>query len=526
MLSGILAGASRWRRITTCCAIVVLALGGCERDAAPASDDASAVAAKAQTTEQVYVCPMHPQIVRDEPGECPICGMDLVVRDVPSGSSMPVEAALADDHDHSHEVYVCPMHPQIVQDEPGECPTCGMDLVAREADPAPSATVGKAAAGDHDHSHEHAVYVCPMHPQIVQDEPGECPICGMDLVAQQPKPESRSGADDRPVVSLSSALVQTLGVRTAPVERGDLVRRIRGVGRVDYDETRLVHLHPRADGWIESLELRAEGEPVRRGQRLAELYAPEILNAQVDFLLALDAKGRGGPGVRPDKARNILRLLDVPDDIIGEIEREREPRNRIPVRAPIDGVVTRMMARDGMYVTEETEMFSIADLSRVWVIVDVYEHQVDGLAVGQRAEMTVPARPGQRWEGKVDYLYPELDPATRTLRVRLVFDNPDGALKPNMFADVTIDAGALRNVLKLPAEALIVTGERESVVKALDGGTRFQPVDVTTGMQQGDAVEILSGLAEGDQVVVSGQFLIDSESSLQASFRRLSGESP
>jgi Cu(I)/Ag(I) efflux system membrane fusion protein len=522
MVSWILSGASMRYRVLTCAAFVLLTLGGCDRGATPAVADASAIAATKPQPEQAYVCPMHPQIVQDEPGECPICGMDLVAREIEPGPSTPVTEALRGDHDHANGVYVCPMHPQIVQDEPGECPICGMDLVAREVEPEPSTPVTEALAGDHDHSRE--VYVCPMHPQIVQDEPGECPICGMDLVAQAPKPEPgrQSATGDRPVVALSSALVQTLGVRTAPVERGDLVRRIRGVGRVDYDETRLVHVHPRADGWIESLELRAEGEPVRSGQRLAELYAPDILNAQVDFLLALDAKGRGGPGVRPDKARNILRLLDVPDDIIAEIEREREPRNRIPVRAPIDGVVTRMMARDGMYVTEETEMFSIADLSRVWVIVDVYEHQVDGLAVDQRAEMTVPARPGRRWEGEVDYLYPELAPATRTLRVRLVFDNPDGALKPNMFADVTIDAGARSDVLKLPAEALIVTGERESVVKALDGGTRFQPVDVTTGVQQGDAVEILSGLAEGDEVVVSGQFLIDSESSLQASFRRLS----
>jgi Cu(I)/Ag(I) efflux system membrane fusion protein len=382
----------------------------------------------------------------------------------------------------------------------------------------PSEELAKAmddTALEHAAKHMDPKYVCPMHPSIISNEPGHCPICGMDLVVRTPG----AMTGERPEVSLTPAVIQTLGVRTVRAERGTLWKYIKTVGRIDYDETRLAHIHPRADGWIESLDLRAEGEPVKQGQRLAELYAPEILSAQVDFLLAQDRSG-AQRRVSEDKARNILRLLDVPDDIIREIERTGEPRNRIPVRAPIDGVVTRMTARDGMYVTEASEMFSIADLSRVWVMVDIYEHQIDWLREGLGAQMTVPARPGRTWKGEVDYLYPELDPATRTLKVRLVFDNPDGALKPNMFADVIIYGGPKRNVVKVPAEALIVTGERESVVTALGDG-RFQPVDVVTGMQRGGEVEILSGLGPGDEVVISGQFLIDSESNLQASFMRM-----
>jgi Cu(I)/Ag(I) efflux system membrane fusion protein len=372
---------------------------------------------------------------------------------------------------------------------------------------------------EHAAKHMDPTYVCPMHPQIVQDQPGNCPICGMDLVAKRPEPPVETTANSHPAVALTPAVVQTLGVRTATAERGTLWQRIETVGRIAYDETRLAHVHPRAAGWIETLELRAEGEPVERGQQLAELYAPDILSAQVDFLLAQDRTG-AQRRVSEDKARNILRLLDVPDDVIREIERSGEPRNRIPVRAPIDGVVTKMMARDGMYVTEESEMFSIADLSRVWVLVDVYEHQIDWLREGLKAEMRVPARPGRAWSGKVDYLYPELDPTTRTLKVRLVFDNPDRALKPNMFADVVIYGGPKRDVLKVPAEAIIATGERTSVIEALGDG-RFQPVDVETGMARDGEVEILSGLDAGDKVVVSGQFLIDSESSLRASFMRM-----
>jgi Cu(I)/Ag(I) efflux system membrane fusion protein len=389
-------------------------------------------------------------------------------------------------------------------------------------DEAPTPTEPLAVVLD-DSPMEHAVkhldpkYVCPMHPQIVKDEPGNCPICGMKLVKKLMDPDEGR----RPEVALRAAVIQNMGVRTAKVERGTLWKYIRTVGRVEYDETSLAHIHPRAEGWIEGLSLRAEGEPVKKGQELAQLYAPDILSAQVDFLLALEPRERGVAGVKADKARNLLRLLDVPDTIIGEIERTRQTKNRIPVLAPRDGIVTRMMARDGMYVSKGTEMFTIADLSRVWVMVDVFEHQIAWLKPGLKAEISVPAYPGKKWDGVVDYLYPDLDPKTRTLRVRLIFPNPDLLLKPNMFADVVIYGGPKKDVLKIPSEALIVTGERESVVTALGGG-RFRPVDVVTGMQEGGEVEILSGLSEGDEIVISGEFLIDSESSLQASFMRMS----
>jgi Cu(I)/Ag(I) efflux system membrane fusion protein len=385
---------------------------------------------------------------------------------------------------------------------------------------APTESLAEAVddtAMEHAAKHLDPKYVCPMHPQIVKDEPGSCPICGMDLVEKQMDPMTGK----HPEVALSPAVIQTMGVRTAEAARGTLWKFVRTVGRVEYDETRIAHIHPRAEGWIEGLDLRAEGEPVTKGQTLAQLYAPDILSAQVDFLLALDPQPQGVAQVKSEKARNLLRLLDVPDPVIQEIARTRETRNTVPILAPIDGIVTRMMAREGMYVGKATEMFTIADLSRVWVLVDVYEHQIDWVAPGLTAEIEVPAHPGKSWEGTVDYLYPDLDPKTRTLRVRLVFPNPELLLKPNMFADVTIYGGPKRDVLKVPREALIVTGERKSVVKALGDG-RFQPVDVVPGMAQGGEVEILSGLEEGDEVVVSGQFLIDSEASLAASFMRMS----
>ena len=367
----------------------------------------------------------------------------------------------------------------------------------------------------------------PMQPQQRFDKPGHSPFMDMDLVPKyadegtggEPAP-GPMGSNASPSVTLSGAVVQNMGVRTTKVERGALWKHIRTVGRVEYDETRLAHVHPRAAGWIEGLTLRAEGEPVKKGQTLAALYAPDILSAQVDFLIAIEPQGQGAHKVKVDKARNLLRLLDVPEEVIRDIEKTGETRNTVPVLAPADGIVTQLMAREGMYVTPSSEMFTIADLTDVWVMVDVFEHQLAWVAPGMKAEISVPAYPGRTWEGVVDYLYPDLDPKTRTLRVRLVFPNPQRELKPNMFADVAIDAGSKKDVLKIPRDALIVTGERQSVVKALGEG-RFQPVDVVTGMQTDGQVEILSGLDEGDEIVVSGQFLIDSESSLQASFRRM-----
>ncbi len=377
----------------------------------------------------------------------------------------------------------------------------------------PLAAATDDTALQHAAKHLDPKYVCPMHPQIVRDEPGNCPICGMDLVAKMIDAQ----AGRHPTVEISNAVINNMGVRYAPAQHATLWKYIQTVGRIDYDETRLAHVHPRAAGWIEQLELKAEGDPVRRGQLIGRLYSEEILSAQVDFLIAL---GQSGGKARLEKARNRLRLLGVPEGTITAIQNKGESVNTVPVLANADGVVTMLGARKGMYVTPDKEIVTIADLGRIWVLVDVYEHQIDWLAEGLTAEIKVPAYPGRTWEGKVEYIYPQLDPKSRTLKVRLAFDNPDGLLKANMFADVVIYGGPKRDVLAVPAEAVIETGRRTSVVLALGGG-RFQPVDVVTGMNSGGKVEILSGLKAGDQVVVSGQFLIDSESSLQASFLRM-----
>jgi len=389
------------------------------------------------------------------------------------------------------------------------------------ADPEPSETSAEAAgdsALQHAAKHLDPKYVCPMHPQIVRDEPGSCPICGMDLVAKMIDAQ----AGKHPKVTISNAVINSMGVRTDEARRHTLWKYIQTVGRIEYDETRLAHVHPRAAGWMETLEVRAEGDPIKRGQLIGRLYSEEILSAQVDFLIALD---QSGGKARVEKARNRLRLLGVTEAAISEIQAKRESINTVPIVSNADGVVTMLGVRKGMYVTPNMEILTIADLARIWVLVDVYEHQIDWLAEGLSAEIKVPAYPGRVWEGRVEYIYPALDPKSRTLRVRLAFDNPEGLLKANMFAEAVIYGGPKHEVLAVPAEAVIETGRRSSVVLDLGGG-RFQPVDVVTGMASNGLVEILSGLKSGDRVVVSGQFLIDSESSLQASFLRMDEAAP
>ena len=383
----------------------------------------------------------------------------------------------------------------------------------------PMASAADDTQAEHALKHLDPKYVCPMHPQIVQDEPGNCPICGMNLVAKVFEPPAASG---HPEVRITPAIINSMGVRTAPVTRADLARQITSVGRVVYDETRLTHVHPRASGWMETLQLRAEGEPVRAGQTIGELFSKEILDAQVAFLIALEQ--RGGD-VRLQNARNQLRLLGVPEATIARLEKERRTFNRVPIIAASSGIVMTLGVREGMYVTPQMEIATIADTRRAWVLVDVYEHQIDWLAEGLTAEIEVPAYPGKRWRGTLDYIYPELDPVSRTLPVRLVFDNPDDALKANMFARAIIHAPARSAALTVPAEAIIETGARSTVVRALGDG-RFQPVDVSVGLRSEGRAEILDGLSADDTVVVSGQFLIDSESSLKASFTRMTEPQP
>ena len=381
---------------------------------------------------------------------------------------------------------------------------------------------------EHARKHRDPTFVCPMHPSVVRNMPASCPICGMDLVER----ELDETDEERPVISLDAAVVQSMGVRTATIERGTLWKYIKTQGKVAYDDDRLIQVHPRTPGWIENLYVRTDGVRVERKDDLADYFSPDVLWAQQDYIDILEEgelDSFGSPSEAPDTFKafreragvDMLRYFKVPTmDIMG-IQQTMRPRSIVPIRAPQGGIITRHNVREGMFVTPADAMFTIVDLSEVWVMVDIYEHQIAWMRPGLTAEITTPAYPGRTWEGKVDFIYPEVHPQARTLRARLEFSNPDELLLPNMFVEAVIYGGPKRDVLVVPREALILTGERELVVKAL-GDNSFQPVEVQTGMWRGDSVEVMSGLEEGDEIVLSGQFLIDSESNLQASFRRMS----
>jgi len=402
----------------------------------------------------------------------------------------------------------------------------GCDRQAGPGSGSAVATDGESAM-EHARKHLDAKYVCPMHPQIVRDDPSSCPICGMDLVAKEV-----GGLDDtRPAVALGAAVVQSMGVRTARVERGTLWKYIQTQGKVTYDDDRVIQVHPRTAGWIENLYVRTDGVRVERKDDLADYFSPEVLWAQLDYIETLEENeldSFGAPGAERSPARtfrarsgvDMLRYLKVPSMDVMSLERSMQPKEIIPIRAPQGGVIVEHNVREGMFVTPADSMFTIVDLSEVWVMVDIFEQQLAWVRPGLTAEIRTAAYPGKVWEGEVEFVYPEVHPKARTLRARLEFKNADELLMPNMFVEATIFGGPKRDVLILPREALILSGERELVVKALGGG-RFQPVELTTGMWRGHQVEVLSGLEEGDEVVVSGQFLIDSESSLQASFLRM-----
>jgi Cu(I)/Ag(I) efflux system membrane fusion protein len=273
-------------------------------------------------------------------------------------------------------------------------------------------------------------------------------------------------------VTISPRLINALGVRTAAAERGELSRRIETVGYVEYDRARLRHIYPATDGQIEELAILSEGERVKKGQFLFQLFSP-ILGASYDRTHALQ-----------------------------------------------DGIVAELNIIEGSYVTQTTRIIVLADLHSVWVLADVFEDQANWVRPGQSAEVRLAYEPGRVWKGKVGYVYPNLDPETRTLKVRLRFDNPDEVLKPNMHADVTIDCGSLDDVLLVPRDAVIETERERRVILALGDG-RYRPQPVSVGMEVGDRVEILDGLASGDEVVISAQFLIDSEANLKASLSRM-----
>lgn len=356
-------------------------------------------------------------------------------------------------------------------------------------------------------------WVAPMDPNYQRDQPGKSPM-GMDLI---PVYDNGGGDSDSPgTVKIHPNVVNNLGVRTAKVEKKALHVPIRTVGYVQYNEDTLVHIHARVEGWIENLYVKANGDYVEKGEPLYAIYSPELVNAQGEYLLARKRNNK----TLIEAATSRLQALQMPSAAIKELSDTGKVQHKITFTAPQTGFIDNLHIRQGFFVKPGLTMLSIGALDEVWVEAEVFERQSNQIEVGLAVTITLEYIPGKEWQGKVDYIYPTLDKATRTLKVRLRFQNPDYALKPNMFAKVTIHSDLKDKNLLVPTESVIRTGTQDRVVLALGEG-RFKSVEVRVGNIVNEYTEILSGLRNDDTVVTSAQFLLDSESSITSDFKRM-----
>ena len=410
---------------------------------------------------------------------------------------------------HADPTYRCPMHPDVVRNQPGQCPICGMTLVKVE----PEAAAPHVASAAEEPRGKPLYYRHPHDPNRTSPEPKQDEM-GMDYV---PVYADAAG----PEVRISPAVVNNLGVRSEPATREALVRRAATVGYVTFDERRMRQVQPRAEGWIEGLSVRAVGETVKAGQLLFTLYSPMLESAQQEYL---DAQRIGNRDLI-DASRDRLRALGLDAGTAERLSRSGQATGRVPFHAPIGGVITELAVREGAMVSPNMMVLTITELGSLWVIAEVPESQAAWVRPGTAAELRLPSLPGEMLSGRVEYVYPELNMETRTLRARIVLGQLGAGIRPNMLANVTLVGEASEPAVTIPRSALIRSGSEDRVVVALGEG-RFAPRRVVAGSESGERVVIREGLTEGEQVVVAAQFLLDSEANLRAGMERLGEAKP
>ena len=513
-----------------------------------------------------WTCSMHPQFQLPKEGSCPMCGMDLI----------PVET----EHDHAAEVkeperWTCSMHPQFQLPNEGSCPMCGMDLIPVKT--------------EHDHApetEEPDVWTCSMHPQIQLPEPGQCPICGMDLIPVKKERHGSKGGSARRL-SISDEAVAIAEIETVPVRRMLVSREVRMVGKVDYDETRMRSIAAWVPGRIDRLFVDYTGVEVRKGDHLVSLYSPELRTAQEELLQAIRASGdlkksgvavlRESTRATIESAREKLRLLGLTQGQIRAIEKRGSATDHLTIYAPVAGTVVHKNAVEGVYVNTGSPIYKIADLSKVWVRLDAYESDMSWIRFGQDVEFTTEAYPGERFHGRIAFIDPTLNPKTRTVKIRVNVDNPDGRLKPEMFVRAVVRAGVAQGgrvmdptlegkwispmhpeivrdepgpcpvcgmalvkaedlgyaaadesnaPLVIPASAPLVTGERAVVYVRVPDKKRptFEGREIELGPRTGEHYVVQSGLHAGEDVVVKGNFNLDSSLQIQARPSMMSAE--
>jgi Cu(I)/Ag(I) efflux system membrane fusion protein len=389
----------------------------------------------------------------------------------------------------------------------------------RAPEPDVAAVATQEAAAEHAVKHADPLYRCPMHPDVVRDAPGKCPICGMDLVRVEAEPPAEAPGAGGAEVRISPAVINNLGVRTEAAMLAALPRRAHTVGFVTFDDRRVRQVRPRADGWIEGLSVRAMGETVDAGQLLFTVYSPMLESAQQEYLDAI----RIGNDDLVAASRDRLRALGLDSGTVLRLATAGRASGRVPFHAPVAGVVTELAIREGAMVTPDMMAMTITELGSLWVIAEVPESQAGWVAPGTAAELRFPSLPGETLQGRVQHVYPELNMETRTVRARIVLERPNAAIRANMLANVTLLGEAGDETVTIPRSALIRTGSEDRVVLALGEG-RFAPRRVIAGAESGERIAILEGLAAGEEVVVAGQFLLDSEANLRSGLGRLGSE--
>lgn len=364
-------------------------------------------------------------------------------------------------------------------------------------------------------------YRNPMNPAVTSPVPAKDNM-GMDYIPVYA--DGNAGGDVAGTVEIDPVVVQNIGVRTAIAERRALSRTIKTVGRVDFNEERMARLHPKVDGWIEEIRIDKTGQHVESDDILLSFYSPKLVSAQQEYLLALENEAalkqspfeqiRAGASTLTESSRERLELLDVPEHQIHELEESRKIKKYIHIHAPWAGTVLRIGARAGQFVTPSTELYMMVDLEQVWVYADVYEYELPWVKEGDKVEMALASVPGVTFRGTLDYIYPYAEARTRSTKVRMVFDNADQLLRPDMFVDVTIFSDRQQDAIVIPSEAVVRSGDRTQAFVVRAPG-KFEPRDIRTGIESRGFVTVLEGVSEGEEVVTSAQFLVDSESKLR-----------
>jgi RND family efflux transporter MFP subunit len=458
-----------------------------------------------------YVSPKNPNYIKEAPGKDPEGNALVPVYPTPESGRPPAGApAVTPSPEKKRKIkyWLAPMDPTYIRDKPGKSPM-GMDLVPVYEGETPAQAIKK--------ERKIKYWVSPMDPGYIRDKPGKAP-CGMDLVPVY----EEAGAQMPGAIKISPVTVQSLGVRTARVEVRPLSRVTLAVGRVTFNERNLSVINTKVNGWVDRLFVNATGDPVRKGQTLLQIYSPELVSAQEEYLLALQnlKAMRESPvkemaaGARrlAAAARRRLSYFDISTSQINILERTGQVRKHLTLYSSANGIVTKRMVTQGMYVKAGMPLLEVADLSTIWVDADIYQYELPWIKVGQLVLMTLEYLPGETFQGKIDYIYPYITEATRTAKVRLRFPNPRLKLKPEMFAQVKIESPVSRRAVVVPADAVINTGLEQHVFISLGEG-RFEPRQVKLGVLGNDGMQqVLSGLKGGEDVVVSAQFMLDSES--------------